>query len=485
MRSLIFVAIASLSTQFPGTLEAAERMERSLRPVVRPASAPTGDRQSRNEAQVIAALAVKALAPSGATQTPAIRSADVRPTKRATSLRPKSRPAIIRAIVQTSAVITEAPVDNPAGFSRWIAEFRNRATAQGVNGTVYDRTFSQVRYLPEVVKLDGKQSEFTKSTGEYLSSAVSSTRVDTGREKAKENAIVLRSIQSKYGVDRNVVAAIWGMETNFGGYRGKTHIPSALATLAYDGRRGKFFEDQLVAALKILQNGDTTPDNMVGSWAGAMGHTQFMPTSYEAYAVDFTGDGRRDIWDEDPSDALASTAAYLDRMGWVEGMPWGIEVTLPSSFNFMLASGTTKKLPSDWAKLGIRASNGATIPDHGVARVLLPAGAKGVAFLVFKNFDVIKRYNNSDAYALGVGHLSDRIGGAGPLRGSWPEGERAHTRAERQELQSVLTRAGFSTGGVDGRIGPNTIGAIRGYQNRVGMTPDGHPSVTLLNRLRG
>lgn len=343
---------------------------------------------------------------------------------------------------------------------------------------------ARVRYLPEVVKLDRKQSEFTKSTGEYLSSAVSATRVTNGRDKAGSYDRTLSAVEAKYGVNKHVVAAIWGMETNYGGYRGKTHIPSALATLAYDGRRATFFEAQLVEVLKILQHGDTTPENMTGSWAGAMGHTQFMPTSYAEYAVDFTGDGRRDIWSDDPSDALASTAAYLDRMGWVSGMPWGKEVTLPANFNFMLASGP-KKMPSEWARLGVRPADGSTLQDYGTARILLPAGAKGAAFLVFKNFDVIKRYNNSDAYAIGVGHLGDRIAGAGPLRGNWPEGERALKRAERQELQSLLTRAGYPTGGVDGMIGPNTVEAIRGYQRRVGMEPDGHPSVALLTRLRG
>lgn len=466
MRKMIFVAVASLTSLTPLTVTGAEPVSMSLRPVLRPVSTPAARSAPpavRSEAQLIAALAVRALDPQ-----PAARS-----------LRPRLRPAVAE---RTDTPVI--PAADPAGFRRWIDDFRPRALSQGISAAAFDRTFARVRYLPEVVRLDGKQSEFTKSTGEYLASAVSPTRVSTGRDKAGAQARTLNAIEAKYGVDRHVVAAVWGMETNYGGYRGKTHIPSALATLAYDGRRAQFFEAQLIAALKILQHGDTTPDNMVGSWAGAMGHTQFMPTSYESYAVDFTGDGRRDIWGDDPTDALASTAAYLARMGWVRGMPWGAEVTLPAGFNFTLASGP-QKLPSEWARLGVRAADGRAIPDHGPARILLPAGARGAAFLVFKNFDVIKRYNNSDAYALGVGHLGDRIGGAGPLRGDWPAGERALKRAERQELQTLLTRAGFSTGGVDGRIGPNTVEAIRGYQKRVGMVPDGHPSVALLTRLRG
>ncbi|WP_244995864.1 lytic murein transglycosylase [Pseudooceanicola nitratireducens] len=448
---------------------AAELRDRSLRPQLRPGTlvAP-----ARSDAQVIAAMALKALN-SETTAQP------VRAARNAASLRPKLRP-----VLENVRTVAYVEAGDPAGFRTWINGFRNRALAKGISGSTFDRTFVQVSYLPEVIKLDRKQSEFTKSTGDYLASAVSDTRVSTGREKAGQHGQVLRAIEGRYGVDRHIVAAIWGMETNYGGYRGKTHVPSALATLAYDGRRGSFFEAQLIATLGILQQGDTTPDRMDGSWAGAMGHTQFMPTSYEAYAVDFTGDGRRDIWGEDPTDALASTAAYLNRMGWVAGQPWGIEVTLPASFNYALAGGS-KKMPSDWARLGLRAADGQALRDHGAARVLLPSGAQGPAFLVFKNFDVIKRYNNSDSYALGVGHLGDRISGGGPLRGSWPDGERGLKRAERQELQVLLTRAGFSTQGVDGRIGPNTVDAIRRYQQRVGLTPDGYPSVALLARLRG
>jgi lytic murein transglycosylase len=466
---------------------AAEPVSQSLRPVLRPAvlsvAPPVGqyNPDSPETRAAAASLAAQAMAQlnrqaSSRPQAPVrvLASAAPRP---APSLRPRLRPA-------AASVSKVAAVANPAGFQAWIRTFRPRALAKGVSPAVYDRVMARVRYLPDVIRLDRKQSEFTKSTGEYLASAVSATRVTNGRAKASDWSRTLSAIETKYGVDKHVVAAVWGMETNYGGYRGKTHIPSAVATLAYDGRRAKFFESQLIEVLKILQNGDTTPDYMLGSWAGAMGHTQFMPTSYAAYAVDFTGDGRRDIWSDNPSDALASTASYLARMGWVTGMPWGKEVTLPAGFNFMLASGP-RKMPSEWARLGVKPADGSTLRDHGVARLLLPAGAKGAAFLVFKNFNVIKRYNNSDAYAIGVGHLGDRIAGGGTLRGNWPAGERALKRAERKELQTLLTRAGFSTGGADGVIGPNTVQAIRGYQKRVGMVPDGHPSVALLTRLRG
>ena len=473
MRIPVTAAVMSLCILSSHSATAADTLDRSLRPVLRPVSvAASSDASSQSAAASLAAQTLKQLNAQPAVMT------SPQPTP-ARSLRPKLRPVVASTRVESSAAQVHS-----ADFQRWINGFKPKALANGVSPAVFDRVMARVRYLPEVVALDGKQSEFTKTTGQYLESAVSDTRVSNGRDKAGNHGRTLNAIEAKYGVDKHVVAAIWGMETNYGGYRGKTHIPSALATLAYDGRRGKFFEAQLVEVLKILQHGDTTTDAMMGSWAGAMGHTQFMPTSYAAYAVDFTGDGKRDIWSDDPTDALASTAAYLDRMGWVPGMPWGTEVVLPANFNFMLASGP-KKLPSEWARLGVRPADGSTLRDYGQARLLLPAGARGVAFLVFKNFDVIKRYNNSDAYALGVGHLGDRIAGAGPLRGAWPEGERALKRAERQELQSLLTRAGYSTGGIDGKIGPNTVDAIRGYQKRVGLTPDGHPSVALLSRLRG
>lgn len=478
MRIHLTAAVVSLGTLYSLSASASEPLDRSLRPLLRPASmvvtTPTPRVMSAETRAAAQSLAADTLARLELVSASSVSEA--RP--RAISLRPKLRPATVTPAAST------APVPHSAAFQNWINDFRPRALAKGISPAVYDRVMARVEYLPDVIRLDRKQSEFTKSTGEYLASAVSDTRVSNGRDKAAARDRTLRAVEAKYGVDRNIVAAIWGMETNYGGYRGNTHIPSAVATLAYEGRRAAFFEAQLIEVLKILQHGDTTPENMKGSWAGAMGHTQFMPTSYAEYAVDFTGDGRRDIWADDPSDALASTAAYLDRMGWVTGMPWGAEVTLPANFNFMLASGP-KKMPSEWARLGVRPADGSTLRDHGEARLLLPAGAKGAAFLVFRNFDVIKRYNNSDAYALGVGHLGDRIAGAGPLRGNWPAGERALKRAERQELQSLLTRAGFSTGGVDGKIGPNTVDAIRSYQRRVGMEPDGHPSVALLSRLRG
>jgi hypothetical protein len=223
---------------------------------------------------------------------------------------------------------------------------------------------------------------------------------------------------------------------------------------------------------------------MTGSWAGAMGHTQFIPTSYLTYAVDFDGDGKRNIWGEDPADALASTAAYLKRFGWVAGQPWGVEVTLPEGFDYASARRSTTRLPSEWAQLGVAAADGTSIPDHGPASVLLPAGSKGAAFLVFDNFAVIERYNTADAYVIGVGHLADRIAGGAPIRAGWPRGDRALTLDERMELQRRLTEKGFDTKGIDGKIGPLTIQAVRDYQRARGQVPDGYASLAILQQLR-
>lgn len=399
----------------------------------------------------------------------------------ALSLRPKLRPARREGAQPAVVAATPEPAEN-AGFDSWVHGFRSRALAQGIDARTFGQAFTHAAFLPKVIERDRNQSEFTLSMAKYLGRAASDTRVENGRDNARRMASTLAAIEKRYGVDREYVAAIWGMESNYGANKGDTHLVSALATLAYEGRRGAFFEEQLVAALKILQSGDTTEDRMMASWAGAMGHTQFMPTSYLAYAVDFTGDGRRDVWAEDPTDALASTAAYLKRFGWIEGQPWGEEVRLPRDFDFTRAADT--RMPSDWARLGVRGMDGKAVRDHGSARLLLPAGADGPAFLVFKNFDVIKRYNASDAYALGVGHLGDRIAGGAAFIASWPEGERSLLRAEARELQSLLTERGYSTGGVDGRIGGRTRAAIRDYQLAAGLPADGYPSVDLLRRLR-
>jgi len=370
------------------------------------------------------------------------------------------------------------------GFSNWIANFRSRANAAGISDRTFNAAFQGVQYLQDSIDRDRNQSEFVKPLADYMATAASDDRVRNGRAMLQQHSRLLSRIEATYNVEPHVVLAVWGMESNYGQRRGNTPLISTLATLAYDGRRGRFFESQLIAALKILQNGDVAPRNMTGSWAGAMGHTQFIPTSYEAYAVDFTGDGRRDIWADDPSDALASTAAYFRRFGWQKGQPWGVEVLLPRGFDFSQTGRSVTRSPAAWAQVGVGDVNGRAVPNYGNASLITPTGAGGPAFLVFRNFDVISRYNNAEAYIIGVGHLGDRIRGMDKLRSQWPAGERRLRRSERTELQQRLTNAGFSTGGVDGQIGPNTRAAIKAYQASRGLPQDGHPSYGLLEQLR-
>ncbi|WP_027245108.1 lytic murein transglycosylase [Leisingera daeponensis] len=395
----------------------------------------------------------------------------------ATDLRPAARPAALKQA-------EPQPAAAELNFQGWIQGFRDRALAQGIRAPVLDSAFAGVSYDPEVIRRDRNQSEFTKTIWEYLDSAASELRVKNGKAAVREHQARLDQIEAKYGVEKEIVVAVWGLESSYGTFRGKMDVIRSLATLAFDGRRGAFFEGQLVAALKILQAGDVAARKMTGSWAGAMGHTQFIPTSYLDYAVDFTGDGKRDIWSDNPSDALASTAAYLKQFGWEKGQPWGVEVALPKGFDYTLADRDIEKMPSEWAALGITDLDGRAVTDHGKASILLPAGSAGAAFMIFQNFAVLERYNTADAYVIGVGHLADRIKGGAPIRGDWPRSDRALTRSEREELQQRLTAAGFDTEGVDGRIGPKTIGAVRAYQVANGLTADGYASPRLLQRLR-
>ena len=369
-------------------------------------------------------------------------------------------------------------VPNPA-FDAWVTGFRGRALSAGISPSVFDAAFADAGYLPGVVERDRNQTEFTRTLEDYLAIVASEERVAEGRAAFRRERATLEAIGARFGVEPHVVAAIWGVESAYGTRRGDVPVISATATLAFDGRRGAFFEQQLVAALRILQAGDTTPGNMVGSWAGAMGHTQFIPTSFRAYAVDFTGDGRRDIWADDPADALASAAAYLDRFGWRTGQPWGVEVAAPAG---VAAGRDVRRAPSAWAARGVRSVGGGPLPDHGAAALVQPDPG-GPAFLLFSNFTVITRYNNSTSYAIGVGYLSDRIAGGGPLRTPFPPDRFGLTIDDRRALQRGLTRAGFDTGGADGVIGPRTEAAIRAYQQSRGLPVTGQPSRALLDAL--
>lgn len=397
-------------------------------------------------------------------------------------------PATAQAVTRSPSPMARPPMTTSAtadhGFQTWIDQFRATARRHGISTQVYDAAFRNVHLNTEVLQREANQSEFVKPIWSYLDSAVSDTRVEDGRRALRHYDGLLNRIQAKYGVDKHIVVAIWGLESAYGTHRGKIPLIEALATLSYAGKRQRFFETQLIDALKILQHGDVTPSEMTGSWAGASGHTQFMPSSYLEYAVDFTGDGKRDIWSNNPADALASTAAYLERMGWTSGQPWGVEVRLPAGFNYAETGHRVTRSVADWAKLGVRPAHGTRLPEGGPGEILLPAGAQGAAFLVFHNFAVIRRYNAADAYALAVGYLANRIGGGPVLAASWPRGDRTLNHHERVELQDRLTAAGFDTQGADGLIGPNTIAAVRAYQRSIGAVPDGYASYAILKRLR-
>lgn len=369
------------------------------------------------------------------------------------------------------------------GFTAFVDSFWPTARAAGVSQATYRRAFQGVVPDPDTIRLMNRQSEFVKPIWEYLDTAVSDTRVEKGREMLATYARELAIIENRYGVERHAVVAIWGMETNYGSFMGQHYVVRALATLAYAApRRREFWQRELVTALQILEAGHVAPDRMEGSWAGAMGHTQFMPSSWKQYAADYDGDGRRDIWTNIP-DALASTANYLKRHGWQSGKTWGYEVELPRGFDYTLAD--TDRLIADWTRLGVRRPGGRDFPrPSDNAELVLPAGASGPAFLMLKNFFVIKRYNNATAYALAVGHLADRIRGGGPFVHAWRRDALPLSRPQAEELQTLLNRRGFSVGTADGQVGPATRRGIRAYQTAAGLVPDGYASVALLEHIR-
>ncbi|NWA02818.1 lytic murein transglycosylase [Pseudomonas gingeri] len=371
-------------------------------------------------------------------------------------------------------------------FDDWQAAFRAEALRAGITASTFDTAFAGVTPDMSVIKADRSQPEFTRPVWEYLDGALSALRVRKGQSLLVQNSALLQSIEQRYGVDREALVAVWGMESNFGQFQGDKSVIRSLATLAYEGRRPGFAQSQLLAALQIIQHGDILPEQMLGSWAGAMGQTQFIPTTYNSYAVDFDGDGRRDIWN-DSADALASTANYLQSSGWQKGQPWGFEVTLPTGFDYALADGAIRKPVSEWLQMGVQLPPGAALPYGAAslsASLLLPAGYRGPGFLVLDNFRAILKYNNSSSYGLAVGLLSQRFNSGGVIRGSWPKDDLPLSRSERMELQTVLSANGYDAGNPDGIIGANTRKAIRSAQQSLGWPADGYPTHKLLESLR-
>lgn len=369
------------------------------------------------------------------------------------------------------------------GFAGWVAGFLVTARAAGINEATLHSAFDGVRYLPRVVELDRAQPEFTRTVWDYLDNTVSPQRVTLGQDKLLQVRAEADAAASRYGVPATVLVAIWGMESNYGSNYGSTPTIDALATLGYEGRREDWARGQLLAALKILQSGDIDRAHMVGSWAGAMGQTQFLPSNFLAYAVDADGDGRRDIWGS-MADVMASTANFLARSGWQADQPWGTEVQLPPDFDVARADTTVRQSSEQWAAEGVRSMDGAPLPVLADADLLLPAGARGPAFMVGANFRTILRYNNSTSYALAVSLLSQRLGDGPSVQAPWPRNLRALTRSQLQALQTALNQRGFGSGASDGMMGPATQAGIRSFQRSVGLPADGYPNLDLLQRLQ-
>lgn len=383
-----------------------------------------------------------------------------------------------------SLCFSRSGVADEVTFSRWLTDVRAEATSEGISQHTLDRAFAGVLPIPRVVELDRQQPEFVQTFWRYFGSRVTPERVLRGRENLKEHHELLTRIAQRYGVEPEVIVAFWGLETNYGSNTGHFRAVDALATLAYNGRRAAFFRKELLAILSLMEKGDV-PIDVQSSWAGALGQMQFMPSTYLAYAEDFDGDGRRDLWNS-LDDAFASAGHYLSAMGWESAQPWGQEVRLPETFDYYLSGWDTKLAASDWYRLGVRNLTGPDLKGKAtVGSIVLPAGAvQGPALLVYKNFNTIMRWNRSTFYAVAVGNLSDQIAGDRPFQAGGDRNEPRLARADILEIQARLGALGYDTGGVDGIIGSQTRRAIRGFQRSQSLPPDGHPSVTVLHELR-
>ena len=400
-------------------------------------------------------------------------------------------PAVAPAAAALGATPPESPLEaasGPEGFDRWLADFRLGARAAGIDETTLSAALDGVKHLPRVVELDRAQPEFTRTVWQYLDSAVSPQRVAQGQDKLLQVQVqeAAAAAATRYGVSPNILVAIWGMESNYGGNFGNLPTIDALATLGFDGRREAWARGQLLAALTILQRGDIDRAHMIGSWAGAMGQTQFLPSVFLAHAVDADGDGRRDIWGS-IADVMASTANFLAHSGWQAGQPWGLEVKLPPGFDVGRADPALRQTSAQWAAEGVLAADGtplSDLPELPAAALLLPAGARGPAFLTGPNFRTLLRYNNATSYALGVGLLAQRLGGGPGVQAPWPRDLQPLARSQLLEMQTALNERGFDSGTPDGVMGPATRGALRLYQRSLGLAADGYPTLELLQRLQ-
>lgn len=382
-------------------------------------------------------------------------------------------------------ILIQALEEPEITFAEWKERFHPYALVNGVEQEVLDITFNPLSLNQNVLDLIENQPEFSKPIWGYLDTAVSKQRVIKGRKLLARHHELLKRIEKKFGVQAEYIVAIWGLESGYGNNFGSDNVPRSLATLAYASERKEFYRKELIAALKIIQQGDIDAKRMVGSWAGAMGHTQFMPSTYENFAISFDDDGRRDLW-HSLADVFASTANYLEKSGWQKDQTWGVEIKLPVDMDWELADPSTWLQVSEWGKIGITKIDGRPLNslDKREARLFLPAGHKGPVFLSFRNFLAIKQYNNADSYALAVGYLGDRIRGGKEITAKWPRLDIPLSFSEKKHLQSLLSSLGYDTGGVDGKIGPNTRQALRRWQTDMKRPADGYVNESVLNFLK-
>ena len=352
------------------------------------------------------------------------------------------------------------------------------AQAKGVSRATFDSAIRGVTPDPRVIAATKRQPEYGKPVGDYVNALVGNGRIARGRQKAREWAKIFDAAERKFGVERWVLLALWGMETDYGAAKDRWDVFRSLATLAFVKYRDPYFRNELIVAMRIMQDHHIARDKMVSSWAGAMGQTQFMPSNFVDYAIDFSGDGRADIWGNVP-DVIGSTANYLHKGQWVHGLPWGFEVTVPAGFDMMQSRGSFV----DWEKRGVRRADGKPFPARGDGILFFPAGARGPAFIATSNYAVLKEYNNSDAYAIAVGHLADRLAGAGPIRAAWPADDRPLSRDARIALQKKLAALGYKVSDFEGHIDFDLRDSIRSEQKKLGLVPDGNPTTPFLAKL--
>ncbi|MDT8408098.1 MAG: lytic murein transglycosylase [Wenzhouxiangellaceae bacterium] len=375
------------------------------------------------------------------------------------------------------------PADSAEAFPACLADLQSQARLQGVSESLVGDTLARVQFQPRVIELDRAQPEFRQSFSAYLEARVNAQRVARGRELLAANRDLLAGLTARTGVPGHYLVALWGLETNFGGYLGNMPTLDSLATLACDPRRASFFTTQLMTALKLMERESLSAETMRGSWAGAVGHTQFMPTSYYDYAVDGDADGRIDLWNS-PADALASGANYLHKLGWKAGQRWGREVQLPADFDFSDSGASANRPLQEWRQRDVRRANGDRLPIADMqAAVVVPMGHRGPAFLVYENFEVLMGWNRSQSYAIAAGHLADRIAGAGGLVAVLPDIDRAPSASDVSRLQRLLAQLGFDPGEPDGIIGPASRAALRQFQQSKGLVADGYPDEAVFEML--